>query len=70
MFFETGKDDVFEKIRLMSKCKHFILSNSSFSWWAQYLSDSKEKIVVAPSRWYTSGEKTDIYQDSWNLLEI
>ena len=70
IFFESGKDDVFEKIRLMSKCKHFILSNSSFSWWAQYLAESKNKIVVAPSQWYVNGEKTAIYQDNWTLLEI
>lgn len=70
IFFETGNDTVFEKLRLMSSCKHFILSNSSFSWWAQYLSQNKNKIVLAPSIWYVNQEKTDIYQENWELIEV
>ncbi len=68
MYYETGKDGVCEKIRLMSGCKHFIISNSSFSWWAQYLSENTDKVVVAPSRWYTDGTKGDIYQEKWKLI--
>lgn len=36
VYYESGVDPVWEKLRLMSACKHFVLSNSSFSWWAQY----------------------------------
>lgn len=56
----------------MSACKHFVLSNSSFSWWAQYLSDNNNKIVVAPDIWYKTGDpkKTALYQDGWNLIHI
>lgn len=70
VFFETGKDDVFEKIRMMSKCKNYILSNSSFSWWAQYLSNNDNKTVIAPSIWYANGDKADIYQKNWKLIEV
>lgn len=72
VYYESGVDPVWEKLRLMSACKHFVLSNSSFSWWAQYLSNEKKKIVVAPDIWYKTGKhaKADLYQDNWELIHI
>lgn len=52
VIFETGKDPIWEKVRMMYTCKHFVMSNSSFSWWTMWLSRNKKKIVVAPKRWY------------------
>lgn len=36
---------------LMSKCKHQILSNSSFSFWSAFLSQNIDKIVIIPDIW-------------------
>lgn len=69
-YYESGNDPIWEKVRLMSACKHFIISNSSFSWWAQYLSRNNNKIVIAPSRWYADGTKADIFENSWTLIDI
>jgi hypothetical protein len=52
VIYETGDDPVWEKMRLMYSCKHFIISNSSFSWWTQYLSRNSNKIVIAPEKWF------------------
>ena len=54
----------------MSECKYFVIGNTTFGWWAQYLSDSKDKIVVAPSKWMTVDMPIDIYQEEWHLIRV
>lgn len=57
----------------MSRCSHFVISNSTFSWWVQRLSDRKkeQKIVCAPIRWndkYLTKE-IGLYCDNWIMLD-
>src|SRR4051812_31915487 len=47
----NGPDDANEELRLMAACRHHIISNSSFSWWAAWLAYHPEQIVVAPMHW-------------------
>jgi hypothetical protein len=47
-----GVDSAFKDFYLMAKCRHHIIANSSFSWWAAWLSNSKSPLVVAPMHWF------------------
>lgn len=55
----------YEDLWLMSKCRHFIVANSSFSWWGAWLNPDPNKVVVAPARW---GYDTAIPK-TWKALE-
>jgi hypothetical protein len=65
----TGKNDS-EDFRLMMHCRHFIIANSSFSWWGAWLGRFPGKIVIAPVTWFKSPAHRHRHPapDSWLRL--
>lgn len=67
--WNKGKES-FRDLQLMSKCKHNIIANSSFSWWGAWLNENSDKIVIAPSRWMNNDGWRDIIPDSWHKVNV
>lgn len=57
-------------LHLMSQCKHNIIANSSYSWWAAWLNTYNEKIVVAPKNWFRddSFDAIDLIPVTWSMV--
>ncbi|MBT8539682.1 alpha-1,2-fucosyltransferase [Polynucleobacter paneuropaeus] len=54
----------------MSQCNHFIISNSTYSWWAAMLSGDPQQIVIAPQFWFKNipTSSLNICPHNWILL--
>ncbi|GAB3930268.1 alpha-1,2-fucosyltransferase [Larkinella terrae] len=38
-------------LQLMTFCRHYIIPNSTFGWWAAWLNNGFDKIVIMPQKW-------------------
>jgi len=58
-------------IYLMSRCKHAIIANSSFSWWGAWLGEgAPHRCVVAPNKWFDQGQEdySGIVPNRWERI--
>ena len=60
-----GEEDTLKDFYLMSLCKHHIMANSSFGWWAVHLGKSDRGIVCCPLSWRGNDDSTELLEDDW-----
>lgn len=65
-YMDKNQDNNLEDLRLMYSCRHFVIANSTFSWWGAWLAREENKIVIAPRRWFEDpAKRIDILPPDW-----
>lgn len=63
----NGPDNAHFDLMLMAACRHFLIANSSLSWWGAWLGRQVGKKVIAPARWFLTTDKDtrDLLPETW-----
>lgn len=73
VFFAEGLDAC-EQLCLMAQCDHFIISNSTFSWWGAWLGEKKDTKVIRPARVFdgplkAKNSEADYWPARWQAFD-
>lgn len=58
-------DDSYKDMMLMSKCKHNIIANSTFSQWAAILNDNENHITIYPKKYLSYEDSEERTLEGW-----
>jgi hypothetical protein len=62
--FIDNESDI-DTLYLMTLCKHFIISNSSYSFWGAYFGEKNGGIIFSPNEWVTIDLSPSPVPDRW-----
>lgn len=62
-----GDERAYEDFYLMSLCRHFILSNSTFGWWPAWLNARSDGMVISPPLHFW--DNRDILPAHWVIID-
>jgi hypothetical protein len=67
----SGQIKPWEMLEIMTYFRYYVISNSTYFWWGQFLSKAEQPKVVAPSMWRSTDQDffQDIYEDHWILID-
>ncbi|MEK7628426.1 MAG: alpha-1,2-fucosyltransferase [Patescibacteria group bacterium] len=69
-YIGQGADFNYLDLYLMSLCEHFILANSTFSWWGAWLSKSyRNNLTIMPKYMTTKMGTRDLAHPSWTIVD-
>lgn len=72
VYFAEGT--AMEQLAAMTLCDHFILANSTFSWWGAYLGEKETSVVVRPAYHFAGDmqaqyDAKDYYPERWETYD-
>jgi hypothetical protein len=73
VYFDYDSDYITDFVS-QSLCQHFVIANSTFSWWSSFLSKNKNKIVCCPKEedWfgsaYTQHDRSSLLPITWKRI--
>jgi hypothetical protein len=69
-YFIQGSE--IEDLCCMSLCDHFIIANSSFSWWGCFIGKTEKSIIVRPKEHFAGNQLKhdikDLYPEEWIVV--
>lgn len=61
-------------LELMSNCKFFVIPNSTFAWWAAWLSNVEGENIYVPFDWFKDktlqSQTNDLIPKTWNRIKL
>jgi hypothetical protein len=65
-------NDPLHDLYLMSKARHHIITNSSYSWWGAWMGKKDGQRVISPSRWTNGATRFPIHEklcEGWEVIK-